>query len=404
MRLRWRQLLWLFTLLGLGAASTSAYVHYRLLTELGYTSACDINSTFSCSEAYLSPYGSLMGVPVAVPGVIFFLAISGLLVAGRRGDDEVGQNVPGYVFVMSTIGLAVVLYLAYGAFVVLKAVCVFCVLTYIAVIGLFFVSAGAARFPMSTLPRRILRDLRALVASPLALLLVILLVGGSAAAVAFFPREAPRQVAAGSTSATPAPALSPQQQSEVVRWFDSQPRSIVPIDPAGATVLVVKFHDFQCPPCRRTYEEYKPILARYARQAPGKVRLVTKDYPLEGECNTASPGGGHLASCEAAVASRLAYEKGAATGAKMEEWLYTNQQTLTPAVVRQAAKDVAGIQDFDAQYAKQLEQVKADAGLGALLGVRATPTFFINGVKIDGGIQPQYFDAILAHELTKAAK
>ena len=61
-----RRLIVLFALLGLAAASTSLYVHYRLLTVPGYTSFCDVSTTVSCTQAYLSPYGSFRGVPVAL--------------------------------------------------------------------------------------------------------------------------------------------------------------------------------------------------------------------------------------------------------------------------------------------------------------------------------------------------
>ena len=51
-----------------------------------------------------------------------------------------------------------------------------------------------------------------------------------------------------------------------------------------------------------------------------------------------------------------------------------------------------------------LEQVKADAALGGLLGVRSTPTFFVNGVRVVGGLAPQYLEAVIAYELRKSAK
>ena len=54
----------------------------------------------------------------------------------------------------------------------------------------------------------------------------------------------------------------------------------------GAKVLIVKFNDYQCPPCRQSYMDYKPIFAKYsARRIPASVRLVMKDFPLEAECN-----------------------------------------------------------------------------------------------------------------------
>ena len=63
-----RTLLVAFALLGLGAASASAYVHYRLVTDSSYSSACDISAPVSSTQAYLIRYGSFWGVPVALGG------------------------------------------------------------------------------------------------------------------------------------------------------------------------------------------------------------------------------------------------------------------------------------------------------------------------------------------------
>ncbi len=81
-----RSLLVAFAFLGLIASTISSYVHYQLLTEPNYSSFCDVSTRVSCTEAYVSRYGSFMGVPVAVGGVIFF-AIAALLAgfAGRAG-------------------------------------------------------------------------------------------------------------------------------------------------------------------------------------------------------------------------------------------------------------------------------------------------------------------------------
>jgi protein-disulfide isomerase len=190
--------------------------------------------------------------------------------------------------------------------------------------------------------------------------------------------------------------LTGQQQSEFERWYTSLPRVPVAVPNDGAKVLIVKFNDYQCPPCRMTYESYKPIIAKYQGQYPGKVKFVTKDYPLEPECNSNAPSGQHLAACEAAVAVRLARAK--KRGEAMEEWLFQNQAQMTPDLVREGVKGVAGVTDFDAQYASQLELVKGDIALGALLQVKGTPTFFVNGVRIPI-VKPEFFDAAIAYEL-----
>jgi protein-disulfide isomerase len=390
------------TVLGLVASAAATWVHYRLLLHPGYVSFCDVSATVSCTEAYLSAYGSLAGVPVALLGLLWFVLVLALLVAPRWLVAP--ETVPTYLFALSTIGLAVVLYLAYGSFVVLKTVCPLCVPTYVAVVGLFLISGGAMTFPMSKLPGRALRDLRTLASTPAALVAAILLVSGAATAVAFFPREASQSQGQGQAQSAQTTATAQQQQSEFEKWYLEQPKMDPGVAADGAAVLIVKFNDYQCPPCRRTYENYKSILAKYRTSHPGAIRFVTKDFPLDPECNFNAPGGGHLAACEAAVAVRLA-EKHDRREA-MEDWLFANQPQLTPDTVKEGARTVGGINvsDFNAQYEKVLPLVKADIASGGALGVRSTPTFFINGRVIRGELAPQFFDAALAYELKQAKR
>ena len=47
--------------------------------------------------------------------------------------------------------------------------------------------------------------------------------------------------------------------------------------------------------------------------------------------------------------------------------------------MKAAARDVAGVTDFDAQYLTALKEIREDAQLGSQLKVSSTPTFFING-------------------------
>jgi protein-disulfide isomerase len=147
-----------------------------------------------------------------------------------------------------------------------------------------------------------------------------------------------------------------------------------------------------CPACRQTYESYKPVLGKYL--AGGQVKYVVKHYPLESECN-AGVTANHAASCEAAAAVIMARDKG--TAQTLEQWIFTNQLTLTPDSVKKAAKDIGGIQDFDAQYARVLPEVAADAALGTKFAISSTPTFYINGRKLPGqGIPPpQYIDYVI---------
>jgi protein-disulfide isomerase len=192
-----------------------------------------------------------------------------------------------------------------------------------------------------------------------------------------------------------------QPPTEFERWYATQPRVYVPVDRAGAVVLIVKFSDYQCPPCAVSHANDKPILARYEKLYPGAVKLVTKDFPLAPGCNAIVKQAVHAAACEAAVAVRLARRQN--RGTQMEEWLFANQPTLTPDIVRQAARSIGGVADFDKAYAQTLADVKGDAALGQALGVQQTPTFFINGVRFNGEPEPKFLDMAIAFELRNAA-
>ncbi|MGH9163773.1 MAG: vitamin K epoxide reductase family protein, partial [Vicinamibacteraceae bacterium] len=387
-------------LLGLAASVTAAVVHYRLLTIPNYQSICDINATWSCANAYLSQYGSYLGIPVAVLGVLFFTAVSLLLVADHRGS----QSAMSVVVVLSSVGLAFILYLGYATFFLLKTICIICLITYVAAIGLFVGANVIMRLPMRTLPQFLRHDLRGLARSPIALVLSLLFLAGATTAIAYFPRE-PATVSAqeaGAAQGQPAQReLAPEERAQVERAFDAMPRNVVPVDAGGAKVVVVKFNDFQCPACANVHNLYKPVFERWAREAPGQVKLFVKDFPLEPECNTNVSRNVHPAACEAAAAIRLARQQ--QKDVALEEWFYGNQPAMTPESVRTAAHDVGGVQDFDTRYQDALQGIKSDVALAGTLGVGSTPTIFVNGVKLERPPPPNVLDAVIAHELRKKA-
>jgi len=382
-----------FALVGLGASVAAAYVHYQVLQNPLYTSFCDINSTVSCTEVYQSRFGTLLGVPVSIFGGIWFVCAALLSVGSMVARPQVRESIPGYLFAMSTLALAAALYLLYASVFILKAYCPMCLLTDAAIIGLFIVSGAATSIPMTTLPGRLTRDLRVLVGSPLAIAVTVLFLAGAVTTLAFFPRE-------GSSEPGAAAAATADQRNELEQFMATATRIPLIIPRGAAKVLIVKFNDFQCPACGHSYLSYKPILAKYESQNPGAVRMVLNDYPLNPNCNTASSMV-HPAACHAAVAVRLAREHN--RGEQMEDWLYTHQPEMTPDSVKKAAREVGQVTDFDARYAATLELVKADVALGNQLDIHSTPTFFINGVKVEGEWATQYFDEAIAYELQHPA-
>ncbi len=389
------------SLLGFGASVYALYVHYRM-ADPSYIPGCEVSDTVGCQQVLTSAYGSVLGIPVAAGGAIWAGAVLLLAFWGmRQPRSEQAGRVAGYIFVLATLGLAAVFYFAYASFFVLGQACPVCMAMYVSVAGIFLVSAGAAT-SLTSIPARLGDDFGALTRSQTATTLAVLWLAASLALLVFFrPQIAPGIETPLSAEAPPEPVLetlSPEQIAEWDKYLDSQ-MPVGELLPAGEVkVRVVKFNDYQCPACRQTWELYRGIIARYEAEYPGVFVYESRDFPLELECGVGNAGLG--AACEAAAAVRMARVND--RHKELEAWLFQNQSfDMSREDVVRGLREVAQVTNFDEQYAKVLEDVRADAQLGQKLGVSSTPTFYINGIQL-GSLRPTYFDATIQHALKKA--
>ncbi len=248
-------------------------MHYRLLTEPTYISPCDINATFNCSQVYLSRYGSVAGVPVALGGLFWFALVALIAAFTRPGSHGVGRPRRATSFALSTIGLAVVLYLGYASFFVLKTGCVLCIGTYVAVIGIFIASGLAASLPMTSvcLPRS-RRDVQSVAAKPATALAAILLAGRRRVGRRVLPAGRFGAVGVGGrASGVQRLGRTDERRRDFAAAWAQQPRVDLGIPADGAKVIVVKFNDWQCPSCSAAHQAYKPVL--------DEVRAVDRRAP-----------------------------------------------------------------------------------------------------------------------------
>jgi len=137
--------------------------------------------------------------------------------------------------------------------------------------------------------------------------------------------------------------------------------------PADAPITIVEFSDYQCPFCGRTEPLVHQALAAYPTQA----KLVYKHMPLVSI---------HPQALPAALAATAAKNQGKFW--EMHEKLFANQKDLGPEQIRQYAHDIGlDMTKFEADL--QSDQVKAavqeDVQLAQRVGVRGTPTIFVNG-------------------------
>lgn len=104
-------------LAGVAVSSVSLYHHYGT-SRTGY---CDLGENFNCDIVNRSTYSAIMGVPVALIGIIGYVALL-VLATLYRGEAQT----PARLAVASVAGLGFALYLTYIEGFVLAAWCVFC--------------------------------------------------------------------------------------------------------------------------------------------------------------------------------------------------------------------------------------------------------------------------------------
>jgi protein-disulfide isomerase len=167
----------------------------------------------------------------------------------------------------------------------------------------------------------------------------------------------------------------------------------VPIDgapalgDARAPVTLVAFSDYECPFCGRA----DALLTQLRKVYGPKLRTVMRQHPLPF----------HAHARAAALAAIAADEQGKFW--PMHDRLFASARSLDEEslvrVTGEAGLDVARWQAARARAAPALER---DEALGERLGVRATPTFFVNGRRIEGAQSIDLFQQAIDEELARA--
>ena len=142
-----------------------------------------------------------------------------------------------------------------------------------------------------------------------------------------------------------------------------------------APVTLEEFGDFQCPPCG----QFAGFVQELLREYNSRLRVVFRNYPLPG----------HEHAREAAQAAEAAGLQGKFW--EMYDTLYREQSLWSNASnARELFESYAGTLGLDVdQFKKDMdgdkvrERINSDHALADFLGVKVTPTLFINNRAID---------------------
>lgn len=145
------------------------------------------------------------------------------------------------------------------------------------------------------------------------------------------------------------------------------------LGPADAPVTVVEYGDYECPYCR----EALPYVQQVRDTFGDRVRFVFRNFPLQDA---------HPHAVDAAYVAEYAGEHGQFWPA--HDLLYAHQDALGDDLYEQIAQrlglSVDGLSHAFASH-RYDARIEADEEGGLRSGVNGTPTFFVNGVRVDRG-------------------
>lgn len=159
---------------------------------------------------------------------------------------------------------------------------------------------------------------------------------------------------------------------------------------SDAKVTIVEFSDFQCPFCSKGAQ----VLSALEKKYGNKIKIAFKHYPLPF----------HAQARIAAEASMCANEQDSKLFWKMHDAMFADQSKLDKDNLIATAKK-AGVKEAEfkacLEAGKYKAKIDADVAQGATLGIKSTPTFFINGKLISGAQPLEVFTEVIDGDLAK---
>ncbi len=147
------------------------------------------------------------------------------------------------------------------------------------------------------------------------------------------------------------------------------PQDVWATGSANPKATLVEFSDFECPACATAHPVVKQLMEKYRSD----LRFVYRHFPLQQHPN-----------------AQIAAEAAEAAGAQGKFWemhdlLFANNTTLSQDVINGLGLELSlDMEKFTKELSsgKYKDKVRKDVNDGQILGVDATPTFFLNGKKL----------------------
>lgn len=169
-----------------------------------------------------------------------------------------------------------------------------------------------------------------------------------------------------------------------------QPPSAPALGNPAAKVVVVEFLDFGCPYSYDAFLAVREVMQKYK----DRVYFIARDFPVDEL---------HPRATAAALAGRCAQEQGLYW--PYHDKLFSNQDHQEDGDLRRYAQEAGlSVPSFDAcvREKRYADRIQAESADGLRAGVEGTPTFFFNGIRVQGALNAKTFEFILKQFLARS--
>lgn len=383
----------LFIILSLSGIVDSVYTEiiYKKLIESQFTykSFCAISEFINCDTVIVSKYGKILGISNSVYGIITYTFILILVLTHIIINRPERNTFYSWMFALSLFTSLFSVYLFAVSVLVIKSLCLMCLGIYIINFAMLALASHEVikenLSPVKTVAEQILSILKRMpVLSTIFIIIVITVI------MLLYIKNV---------------------NNEKMEWRERYSdilsgRAIVHnINTSGspfagnpdARVTIVEFSDFQCPFCQVADKTLDKILKNYSSE----IKIVFKHFPLDNKCNIILNRSLHENACNSAIASICADEQGKFW--EYKKLLFENQEELDYNNLIKLAREIGlNAEQFTnclMMPGERLQKIVSDIHQGYELGVRSTPTLFLNGKMIKGAVPEWLLEEMIEREL-----
>ena len=368
--------------------------------------ACSDGLTNSCVSISLSEFSSLLGIPLAAWGLLFYLFTRFFLLVCDYASGE--YSIAGLIIILPLSSVALLIDMGLFAILIkLDAMCRLCISTYVVNFLIFITMLMWYRKEkqggfslrdsfISLVKIQKTSDKKAVIA--LSVILVFFLT------FSVFSSSYIMKLRSGTDS------ISAEEVQGVLKEFYASEKEIPELPEQGmlagnpdAEVEIIVFTDFLCSACHQFFRTEQYLFSKFR----DKIKVIHYHYPLDSDCNFDIKRTQYKSSCKSSKAIIAAHKNGFFEKYLVTHFLdykkirkdYSKDTAMT--VLAKTGESPETAKKFSAAFDSKetLNYIKRDISFAVRNKINATPTMFIAGRKIVGLPPAKYLAAVIENEL-----